>query len=72
MASRPNTSSLSLENLESRLNLSTLGGLTVPAYSDMPVRAQERSVMNERTAVRSLSEYAAPVKQERKGKKKSR
>jgi hypothetical protein len=70
MTARP--TSLSVENLESRLNLSTLGGVALPAYHDMPTRAEERSVMNERTVVRSLADYAAHTKHARKGKKGAR
>jgi hypothetical protein len=39
MKNRP---SLSVENLESRLNLSTLAGVAVPDAITMPVRAEER------------------------------
>jgi hypothetical protein len=70
MATRP--CSLSVENLESRLNLSTLGAAVLPAYHDIPTRAEERSVMNERKIVRSLAEYTVSAKQSRKDRKGKR
>ena len=46
---------LSVENLESRLNLSTLAGISIPAFIDVPIRAQERATLSESQVV-SLSE----------------
>lgn len=46
---------LSVENLESRLNLSTLTGISIPAAVEVPIYAQERAVMTDHQVV-SLSE----------------
>jgi hypothetical protein len=46
---------LSVENLESRLNLSTLPGISIPAAVEIPIYAQERAVMTDHQVV-SLSE----------------
>ena len=46
---------LSVENLESRLNLSTLPGISIPAAVEIPIYAQERAVMADHQVV-SLSE----------------
>src|SRR6185295_10936194 len=54
MAVRPR--SLSVENLESRLNLSSLGGLHVPTISSSTSKAQETALLA-RYKIISLSDY---------------
>ena len=49
---------LSVENLESRLNLSTLAGIAVPAAVDVPIYAQERAMLAQQQVI-SLSDVIA-------------
>ena len=49
---------LSVENLESRLNLSTLAGVAALAPIDVPIYAQERAMLAQQQVV-SLSDVVA-------------